>query len=525
MGLASVLLGGSILLSRFTGLARDKIISYLFGATSESDLYFAAFVIPDFINYLLAGAYFSITLIPLLATHFDRDREDGWRFFSAVFTWTAVAITAVTLIAMVYARELAHAAAPGMDAAALERLARFLRIIMPGQVFFLTGSCMSALLYLRRQFLVPALTPIVYNAAIIIGGVALRHRGMEGFCWGVLAGAFIGNFLLPCLAARYGGGLHLRFTLFHPGLKGFMVLALPLMLGQSIVVLDEQFIRIFGSMAGTSVISWLNYARRIMLAPVGVVAQAAGVASYPFLSELIAKKDYPLFDRTINAALRNTLVLLIPMSLWMIAASDPIIRLIFQQGGFTASDTANTARLLMIFLSVIACWGFQQILGRGFYARRDTLTPAVIGTLATLASIPLFFLLTRLLHAQGVALASSLAISLYALALGLWWRRRFGSNAFSGLGAVVWRTTLCSAVAAVPALCVGELSPIGKTAHPYLSSIFSIVSSGCVFAVVFALIAPRLAPDALEPFLAKGGPLAARLLGRLSRGAGKLKGD
>jgi len=81
MGWAAVIMGGSILLSRFMGLIRDKIISYLFGATQESDLYFAAFVIPDFINYLLAGAYFSITLIPLLSSYFEQDEEEGWRFF------------------------------------------------------------------------------------------------------------------------------------------------------------------------------------------------------------------------------------------------------------------------------------------------------------------------------------------------------------------------------------------------------------------------------------------------------------
>ncbi len=85
-------MGVSVLLSRFMGLIRDKVISYLFGATSESDLYFAAFVIPDFINYLLAGAYFSITLIPLLSAYFEKDEEDGWRFFSAVFTWIALLI-------------------------------------------------------------------------------------------------------------------------------------------------------------------------------------------------------------------------------------------------------------------------------------------------------------------------------------------------------------------------------------------------------------------------------------------------
>lgn len=179
-------------------------------------------------------------------------------------------------------------------------LAHFLRIILPAQVFFLPGACVSALLYIRKQFLAPALTPLIYNGCIIAGGLLVTGRGMEGFCWGVLFGAALGSFLLPVVAARSSGsplpegipaGLRLRFNLRHPLLKRLLLLALPLMLGVSIVAMDEQFVRIFGSMAGEGAVSLLSYARRIMLVPVGVVAQAAGVASFPFLAALAARGD------------------------------------------------------------------------------------------------------------------------------------------------------------------------------------------------------------------------------------------
>ncbi|MFP5211981.1 MAG: lipid II flippase MurJ, partial [Acidobacteriota bacterium] len=219
MGLAALIMGASIFASRFMGLIRDKLISYLFGATPESDLYFAAFVIPDFINYLLAGAYFSITLIPLLSDRFERDEQDGWQFFSAVFTWIGLSITTLTVLAMVFAPELAHFAAPGFSGAEQARLAFFLRIVLPAQIFFLLGSCLTAILYLRKQFVVPGLTPLIYNLLIIAGGIVFRARGMEGFCWGVLAGAFLGNFVLPLWAVYGGGGLKLGFRLSHPGLK------------------------------------------------------------------------------------------------------------------------------------------------------------------------------------------------------------------------------------------------------------------------------------------------------------------
>lgn len=516
MGLAALIMGASILLSRFMGLIRDKLISLLFGATQESDLYFAAFVIPDFINYLLAGGYFSITLIPFLAQYFDKDPEEGWRFFSTVFFWITVAICALTIPAMIHAPKLAYLAAPGLAQEAEARLAYFLRIILPAQIFFLCGSCMSALLYLRKQFLVPALVPVVYNLGIIGGGVIFRHKGMEGFCWGVLAGSILGNFLLPMLAARSGGGLKMRFSLYHPGLKSYFLTALPLMIGKSITIVDEQFIRIFGSLAGVGAISWLSYARRIMQVPVSVVAQAVGVASYPFLAELHAKRDFSRFFGTINSALQNVMTLLVPLSLWMMLVAEPTVRLIFQQGRFSAVDTANTTRLLQFLLICVSCWGYQQVLGRAFYAKLDTLSPAVLGTSVTVLVIPLYYLFTREYGAMGVAIASAVSIVVYSAFLTLWWWRKEGAEAFRGLVSGTAKVLAVSIAAAVPAWLSGKVNAFDAHTSPYLSALFEIMLSGFVFGGSFAVMAGYLVPDLVRPFLERAGP-AGRLLLRGKR--------
>ena len=506
IGLAAVIMGLSVLLSRFMGLVRDKVISYLFGATRESDLYFAAFVIPDFINYLLAGAYFSITLIPLLALYFKEREEDGWRFFSSAVNWIGLVILIFTLLTMTFAHQLAKAAAPGFPSQDLVRLAYFLRIVMPAQVCFLVGSCFTALLYLRRQFFIPALIPIVYNGMIILGGVLLRHNGMEGFCWGVLAGAFLGNLLLPLVAVMLGGDLRWRPCFSHPGLKRLLILALPLMIGQSIVVLDEQLVRIFGSMVGEGAVSRLNYARRIMLVPVGVVAQAAGVASYPFLAQLIAQQDFQRFHKTLQRALEGVLFLLIPISVWMFLAAEPIITLIFQQGQFQSQDTLWTARLLQISLIVVFCWGIQQVLGRAYYARQDTLTPAVIGTLITLACIPVFYLLTNRLGAMGVAVAGAFSIVLYTVVLTFWWVRKFGADAFSGLAVTGGKVFAITLLAAIPAYGVLGLHLFDPPVSPYLDSLKQLSMTGLIFGAVFLFFSLRWVPHLVEPVLGKGGP-------------------
>ena len=447
MGAAALIMAFSVLVSRFMGLFRDKIISWQFGAGGEADIYFAAFVVPDFLNYLLAGGYVSITLIPLLSRRFEENEEDAWRFFGTVFCWATLAIGLLTAFAWAAAPVLAPLVAPGFDAAQCARLSEFLRIVLPAQVFFLPGACLSAILYIRHQFFVPALMPLIYNGGILLFGVGLPWlglaHGMEGFCWGVLAGASVGAFLLPLATVRAGG---FRFLpgLAHPLMKKFLLMALPLMIGQSVVVLDEQFVRIFGSMAGDGAVSLLNYARRIMMVPVGVVAQAAGVASFPFLAALAAKGDMEHFRDTLNRTMKNSMMIAVPVAAWMITASGPVLGFIFEGGSFASSHTSGAAPLLQIMLLAVPFWLLQQVTGRAFYAMQDTVTPAVVGTAATLLAVPGYVLLIPLMGAKGVALVTTLSIALYAVALLFIACRRWAKGAFDGVWITAWRSVLLS---------------------------------------------------------------------------------
>lgn len=498
LGPAALLMAGSVFLSRFMGLARDKVISYYYGAGPDTDIYNASFAIPDFINYLLAGGYFSITLIPLLARYFKDSEDDGWNFFSSAFWWVVIAIVSVTGLAWIFAPELAYLAAPGFDAASRAKLVDFLRIILPAQACFLPGACFTALLVMRRQFTVPALTPLVYNGCIILTGLlftyAAPERGIEGFSWGVLLGATLGSLVIPYLAAR-AGGLNLKPVLLHPGLKRFVLLALPLMLGQSIVVLDEQFVRIFGSLGPEGSISHLNYARRLMMVPVGVVAQAAGVASYPFLAALAAQGDKPGFDRTVNRALLTTIAVIIPLSAWMISVATPTIRLIFEQGRFSAEATEASSLLLAIMLTSTAFWAVQQVLGRGFYANENTMTPVLAGTAATACALPFYYLGAVKLGAPGVALAGVVSLGFYTVFM-LWrWHTHFGGSAIAGLGRRILAVTGLSLPCALLSWQTSGLVEKFLPAHPLLSAFFAICAGMTAFMIFFAPLARLLLPD------------------------------
>lgn len=454
-GAAALILAASALLSRLMGLIRDKIISWQFGASQEADMYFAAFVVPDIINYLLAGGFMSITLIPLLASGFKEDEEKAWRFFSCALFWMFAASCFLTGIGEIFAEQFARLTAPGFDDSQISRLAWFTRIILPGQIFFLTGAAFTALLFLRRQFTAPAFSPLIYNGSIIFFGVALPFLpgispdfGMTGYCIGVSIGAFFGAFLLPFVVAKRGG-LRIKPIIWHPWLWRFLAIALPLMLGQTVVMLDEQFLRVFGSMLGEGNVSMLNYGRRIAQVPVSLMGQAVAVASYPFLVKLLADKDKAGFDAALNKALASGLALIIPCCLGMMAAATPILGIIFEGGRFGIAETLATSPLACLMLAAGPFWIVYMVLARGFYAHEDSITPALTGTIITIAVIPCYYYLATHLGARAIAALSSISIAAYVAWLMLIWIRRHGGGAFAGLGKLSLKALACS----LPAAC------------------------------------------------------------------------
>ncbi|MGE5284958.1 MAG: murein biosynthesis integral membrane protein MurJ [Actinomycetota bacterium] len=437
MGRAAALMMGSVFLSRVLGYARDAVIAWQHGATIETDAYFVAFTIPDFLNYLLAGGALSITFIPIFARYVAEGKEEeGFRSFSTIATVMGVGMLFFIVLGEFLAGRVIPLIAPGFSPAQAALAARLTRIVLPAQIFFYIGGLLMAVQYARKQFFLPALAPLIYNGGIIAGGLLLgQDRGMEGFAWGVLVGAFLGNFALQIHGARRGGlSFSPRLDFSDPGLKEFIRLSIPIMLGFSLVVVDEWTTRVFGSFLIAGAITWLNNARRLMLVPVGIFGQASGVASYPFLSSLAAEGRKEEMWNTLSLTLRWVFLVSAGVAAIAVVLSREAVLLVYQRGAFTIDDTMRTASALSAFCLGIPFWCAQAIVSRGFFAMRDTWTPTLVGTGAWIVALPVYYLLQQSYGVFGLALASTAGILLYAGALyGILMRRTVGRRGVSDL--------------------------------------------------------------------------------------------
>lgn len=422
---AALLLTLSALLSRVIGLIRDQYIAYQFGAGHSTDAYNVAFYLPEWINYLLVGGAASITFVTILDRYRANNNEaEGERALSIILNTMVIVLGGAILLAEIFTPLFTRIY---FDPASPQGIlcTRITRILLPAQLFFFAGGVLASVLLVRKQFSFQAISPLIYNLGIIFGGVLLANTmGISSLGVGALVGAILGPFALNAYGAyRAGLRYHRILDLNHPGLREWVRLSLPLMLGVTIITLDNQILGYFAK-HGAGDISRLNYAKRLFTAPMAIIGQAAGAASLPFFASLFGRNQFASFASAVNRSVSRLIAFSLLGSAAMIALATPAVDLIFRRGSFNAQDAVSTADYFAIFAISLALWTAQAIYARAFYAAGETFAPMLAGTIITIVSIPIYWQLHQHFGVIGLAWASNTAILLQTTTLAILAHRR-----------------------------------------------------------------------------------------------------
>jgi putative peptidoglycan lipid II flippase len=416
---ATLLLMGTVMASRVIGYAREAYIAFAFGAGSQTDAYVAAFTLPDFLNYIVAGGAASITFISIYTRFLAEKRDaDAQKTFSIIITVMTAVLVVGTILTEIFAPQFVRWFVKGFSPDQIALCVHLTRILLPAQIFFYVGGVVSAVLLSHRLFLFPAFGPLIYNVFIILGGVVGgRHFGIASLAYGALIGSFAGPFLASVIGAvRIGTGYRPSFDVMNPAFREWVRLSVPLMLGVSLVTADDWILRHYAA-GGVGDIARLNYAKRLFAVPIAVLGQATGQASLPFFARLFNEKRLKEFAATVNDSVYRVAAASFLATGWMMAAAVPLIDLVYRRGKFLFMDTQMTGIYFFWFSLSLALWSAQGLYARAFYAAGDTLTPMAAVSVITAASLPVYSILFHSFGVVGLAWASDIGIGANLLAL------------------------------------------------------------------------------------------------------------
>lgn len=428
---ASVLALGNIT-SRVLGLVRETVKSHFFGAGSLVDAYGIATFVPTMLYDLLIGGMLNGALVPVFSELAEKDRDELWRLASAMLNLTVIGLAAFILIVELLTPQVTAfflLLSGGGSADVVPIAARLLRITVLAVLFLSVSGVMSGLLYALKRFAFPAFTAAVFNASIV-ALTLFFHRQLDiaAMAVGLLIGSIMQVLLqLPGLrdtSVRIG----LRF--WHPDLRRVGLLYAPSLIPLGADMVSRWISYNLALQTGAGGISWMGYATYLTQLPQGLVATAVSLAVLPTLSaqaaQEIAGVPSERFKQTLAKGLRLVMVLIIPATIGLFILAGPTIDLIYEHGDFVAFDTLMTGWALRLYLLGLPFAAVDLLLVFAFYARQDTLTPALVGV----GSIIIYLLLAAgLLPTWGLfslMVADSVKHLLHTLLSSLLLWRRLG---------------------------------------------------------------------------------------------------
>lgn len=427
---ATILIASFSVLSKILGAVRQAVFANKFGAGQASDIYVAAFRVPDLLFNLLILGTLSVAFIPVFVDYLGKDKNASVKIASTIFNLTLVVMGALGLLGALLAPLLVKVIVPGFSPEAQGETARLTRILMLSPVLFSLSSVFTSVLQSYKRFFLPAAAPLFYNAAIIFGIVFLFPRyGLAGVAWGVVLGALLH------FAIQFPSTLRLGLRLFrdwewrHPGVKKISKLFIPRIFGIDLGQISLLVASIVGSFQAVGSIAIYYFAYDLETVPLGIFAISFAIAAFPTMAEYYGKKDLTGFKSFFAQTVVQIMFLMIPVSVFTLLLRAQIVRLILGAGQhthFTFADTRLTAQALGFFALSLFAQSLVPLLARGFYALQNTVIPVISGGIGAVIDIVLALVFTRRAAADTMALAFSIAIIVQMLILFFLLHRRLG---------------------------------------------------------------------------------------------------
>jgi putative peptidoglycan lipid II flippase len=442
---ATGVVGVAVMCSRVLGLIREQVFAGLFGAGKNLDAFLLAFRVPNLLRDLFAEGALSTAFITTfskkIATEGD---QSAWRLGNKVATLTAVFMSAITLLGIIFAPQLIHLMAGNWAADKIATTILLTRIMWPFILLVSLAALVMGILNAKNVFGAPAMASSYFNLGSIIGGLAFGwwldpHFGTRSLI-GLSIGTLIGGIWqltaqFPPLR-RVGYKFHPDFHWRDQGVRTVLTLMGPAVIAASAVQVNVLVNTVFAASirdASGHVIdgpvSWLNIAFRLMQLPLGIFGVAVGTVTLPLVSRTAALGDMTAFRSALAHAIRLVTVLTIPAAIGLIVLARPIISVIYEHGRFTSDATAQTAGALQFYAIGLAAYSAVKVLAPAFYALDKRYLPMMVSIFSIAINFLLsWFFMTKIgMGHRGLALSTSLVALTNFLLLYIMMRKYAGS--------------------------------------------------------------------------------------------------
>jgi putative peptidoglycan lipid II flippase len=440
------------MISRVAGLVRDMVVAAVFGAGLVTDAFFVAFTIPNLLRRFFAEGSLTAAFVPTFTDVLQQEGTDeARRVVRICWTLLLLVLAGVTLIGILSSPWLVKLIGYGFSGSAGKlALTDLLNRLMFPYIFFVSLVALFAgVLNVSGHFLLPALSPVMLNLAMIGSALVLAPRMEQpiiALACGVLIGGAVQFAMQIPVLYRFGYDLRLDFNFRHTAVVRIAKLMLPGIFGVAIYQVNVVVTRLLASFLQEGSVSWLYYGQRLFEFPQGVFIVSLAQAVLPAMSRQAAADDMDGFRESLRFALVLILLVTIPATLGLILCNQAVYSLFFMRGSFSSFDVSQAGLALAWYAPALLFVGISRVVVPSFYAMKDTRTPVLVSFWTLLVNVVAGLLLMQTMGHAGLALALTIASVFNAVVLTLLLSRRLGDLNLSTIPRTLVRM--------VPGLCL-----------------------------------------------------------------------
>jgi len=491
--------GVATAVSRVAGLVREMVAAAVFGASPVMSAFTIAFNLPNTVRSIVADNAIAAAFVPVFLELRERGEErEAWRVAGMVLWTGAILLTAISALFMVLAPVWVPLIMGNSDVSE-SLVVTLTRWLFPIVVILGVTGIVTGILNAERIFGVPAFAPVAWNL-VIIGFLAVAAQmspaedQIQMYAIGVLVATIV-QFLIPLPLLRgRGTGLAFQLGFGNPHVRRVLKQMLPVSIGLGLINLNLTIGLLVAAHANDHAAADLGFAFRIFMLPQGLFAVAVTTVLFPEIARLAARSDLPAVGDLVSRGARTIVFLMLPAAAVSVVLAEPIVRLLYQRGDFTAGDTENVASTLAAFSLGLVFNGLSLLLTRAFYSMQQATVPTKLAAVNLVLNLALDIALISY-GAAGIALATAMVTAFNALMLAELLRRRVGGLRGHAVAAETARVAAAAVLAAALSYAVwwGVDDLAGRSFLAQVLSVGAGITAG--LAVYLAVTSAMRLPD------------------------------
>ena len=497
---AATLLAGSALLSSILGLIRDRLLNGMYYTTYPVgiDAYTVAFLIPDFMFFILVSGALSVSFIPVFNQRLaDNNKKSAWELSTSILNLMAITTLITSVLIIIFADLLVrYVVGPGLDESGRALAVSMMRVIAINPFLFSIAAVVTSMQQAVGRFMFFALAPTIYNIGIIIGTMVFTN-GINIFGWQVFDGGIMGvalgvalgsvlQLLISCVGL-WGMGFDYRFKIFwrNKGFRKVLSLLPPRSLNQGINYVNSIVETNLASRMAAGSIRAYQQASNLSYVPTSLIGVAISTAAFPKMAERLGQGRPDLFKKELQITLRVIIWLTLPVTVVAFFGRGYLVSFIKNGGDVLMSGILGILAISILFSSIF------QIAARSFYAQQDTKTPLYISFVAIALNIILavWFTLGLGMGVYGLAWAVSIVSIVQVIILLVMMSRRIkGLFDYAFVHAIARMASATGIMAVFTYICF-MLFPLRATDQSFFTSFprfFLIVAASLVSYVLIS---------------------------------------